>query len=152
MKNTQFLILVIFLVIAPFGLSSQDTIIKPGAYDTAEYLNKLNGKKVGVVANQSSMIYETHLVDSLISNGVDVVRIYSPEHGFRGQAENGEHISNDIDLKTGIEIISIYGRNKKPSKESLEGIERMIFDLQDVGARFYTYISTLHYIMEACDV
>ena len=150
MKNIQLLILVLSLVIVPFLLSSQDIIIKPGAYNTIEYLYKLKGEKVGVVANQSSMIYETHLVDSLISNGVDVVRMYSPEHGFRGQAENGEHISNDIDSKTGIEIISIYGQNKKPSKESLDGIEIMIFDLQDVGARFYTYISTLHYIMEAC--
>ncbi|WP_242494568.1 exo-beta-N-acetylmuramidase NamZ family protein [Brumimicrobium glaciale] len=109
----------------------------------------LANKKVGIVGNQTSRVGETHLVDRLISSGINVVKVYSPEHGFRGDADAGEHVATDKDPKTGLTIVSIYGSNKKPSAAQLEGIEVLVFDLQDVGARFYTYISTLHYIIEA---
>ena len=95
------------------------------------------------------MIGNTHLVDSLLSIGIDVVKVFSPEHGFRGKADAGAKVENGTDSKTGLPIISLYGKNKKPYPEQLEGIDVLLFDIQDVGARFYTYISTLHYIMEA---
>ncbi|RFC54777.1 exo-beta-N-acetylmuramidase NamZ family protein [Brumimicrobium aurantiacum] len=109
----------------------------------------LQSKKVGVVGNQTSRVGETHLVDTLLSSGINVVKVYSPEHGFRGKADAGEHVASDKDAKTGLPIVSLYGSNKKPSANQLSGVEVLLFDLQDVGARFYTYISTLHYIMEA---
>ncbi|WP_234369150.1 exo-beta-N-acetylmuramidase NamZ family protein [Brumimicrobium mesophilum] len=109
----------------------------------------LENKKVGLVGNQTSRVGETHLVDTLISSGINLVKVYSPEHGFRGEADAGEHVATDKDPKTGLTIVSIYGSNKKPNAAQLEGIDVLLFDLQDVGARFYTYISTLHYIMEA---
>lgn len=115
-----------------------------------DYLLLLNAKHVGVVANQTSIIGSTHLVDSLVSHGINVVKIYTPEHGFRGAADAGAKVNNDKDEKTGISIISLYGKTKKPSPEMLQGIDVMLFDLQDVGVRFYTYISTLTYVMEAC--
>ncbi|MBR4772966.1 MAG: DUF1343 domain-containing protein [Bacteroidales bacterium] len=116
---------------------------------------------VAVVANQTSVvatkweqpgkiIYGTHLVDTLLSEGVNITKIFCPEHGFRGTAAAGAHVDNSIDTKTGIPIISLYGKNKKPTKEQMKGVDVVIFDLQDVGCRFYTYISTLHYVMEAC--
>lgn len=117
---------------------------------TSLYLPKLKGKKVGLVGNQTSVIGKTHLVDSLLTLKVDMVAVYSPEHGFRGDADAGETIKNGKDAKTGLPIYSLYGNNKKPTKEQLNGVEIMLFDLQDVGVRFYTYISTLHYVMEAC--
>ena len=112
-------------------------------------MHHLENKKVGVVGNQTSMIANTHLVDSLLSLGIDVVKVFSPEHGFRGKADAGAIIEDGIDSKTGIPIISLYGNNKKPTKEQLKGIDILVFDIQDVGVRFYTYISTLHYVMEA---
>ena len=125
-----------------------------GANQTDLYLPILNGKRVGIVANQTSVIFHnegyTHLIDSLVSIQVDVMKVFSPEHGFRGKADAGEVIKDGMDTKTGLPIISLYGKNKKPSKEALEGLDMVIFDIQDVGVRFYTYISTLHYIMEAC--
>lgn len=133
-----------------------------GANQTELFLPLLKGKKVGIVANQTSVVFQeqrtksieprlfTHLVDSLMSLKVDVKKVFAPEHGFRGTADAGELIKDGKDPKTGIQIISIYGDNKKPKLEQLNGIDLMIFDLQDVGARFYTYISTLHYVMEAC--
>jgi len=104
---------------------------------------------VGVIGNQTSRVGATHLVDTLIACGIDVKKVYSPEHGFRGDADAGEHVATDKDPKTGLTIVSIYGSNKKPSPLQLDGIDILVFDLQDVGTRFYTYISTLHYIMEA---
>ncbi len=124
--------------------------ILPGAYQTNEYIPLLNGKKVGVVANQSSLIGVTHLVDSLLKLQIDIVKVFSPEHGFRGDADAGEHIENQKDSKTGIPIISLYGKNKKPTNAQLKDIDVIVFDLQDVGVRFYTYISTLHYVLQAC--
>lgn len=121
-----------------------------GAQDTDNYLHLLEDKSVGVVANQTSLIGETHLVDSLISLGVNVKRIFTPEHGFRGAADAGARINDGKDEKTGIEIASLFGKTKKPTDAMLDGIDIMLFDLQDVGVRFYTYISTLTYVMEAC--
>jgi len=124
--------------------------VRVGAENTKTYMSLLNGKRVAVVGNQSSMIGDKHLVDSLIRLGVEVVKVFSPEHGFRGKADAGEKVKSGIDFKTGLPIISLYGNNKKPKPEQMKGIDVLIFDIQDVGVRFYTYISTLHYIMEAC--
>ena len=133
--------------------SMQSQITGPvtvGAERTEAYLPLLEGKKVAVVANQASRIGERHLVDSMLTRGVDIQCIFCPEHGFRGDAEAGAHVADNIDPMTGIPIVSLYGNNKKPKAEQLRGIEVVVFDLQDVGCRFYTYISTLHYVMEAC--
>lgn len=124
--------------------------VSVGAEQTTDYLSLLEGKKVGIVGNQSSLIGETHLVDSMLSLNVNVVKVFSPEHGFRGKADAGEHVSNEKDQKTGLPIVSLYGKNKKPTQEQLKGLDVVVFDIQDVGVRFYTYISTLHYVMEAC--
>lgn len=114
------------------------------------YLPLLEGKSVALIVNQTSLIGNTHLVDTLLSRGVTIKKVFAPEHGFRGEADAGETIKSDIDEKTGLPIISLYGKNKKPSAEQLENIDIIIFDIQDVGTRFYTYISTMHYAMEAC--
>ncbi|MDA9312082.1 DUF1343 domain-containing protein [Vicingaceae bacterium] len=114
-----------------------------------DYLPLISNKKVGFVGNHTSMIDELHLVDSLLNLGVNLVKVFSPEHGFRGAADAGEKVSNEIDAKNGLSIISLYGDNKKPSTEQLKDVEVLVFDIQDVGVRFYTYISTLHYVMEA---
>tara|TARA_B110001450_G_scaffold244665_1_gene257026 strand:- start:3229 stop:4461 length:1233 start_codon:yes stop_codon:yes gene_type:complete len=137
-------------------ITSQKEIIT-GANRIKKYLPLIQNKKIGIVANQTSVIFNqnkernfTHLVDSLLSLNINIQRVFTPEHGFRGKADAGEHISNRKDPKTGIDLISIYGKNKKPTSEQLKGLDIIIFDIQDVGARFYTYISSLHYIMEAC--
>lgn len=131
------------------------------------YSELLKDKNVGVVANQTSIVYQEsdrpdlylekntpiinmHLVDFLISKKVSIKKVFAPEHGFRGTADAGEHVKDGVDSKTGVPLISLYGNNKKPSQEQLKGIDVVVFDIQDVGARFYTYISTLHYVMEAC--
>lgn len=125
-----------------------------GANRTAAYLPLLKGKRVGVVGNQTSVIFKengyTHLVDSLLALQVKVTTVFSPEHGFRGTASAGETVKNGVDKKTGLPIVSLYGNHKKPNSEDLKNVDVLIFDIQDVGARFYTYISTLHYVMEAC--
>ena len=140
-------IISISLLLLTFSVNAQDIVL--GAERTDAYLSLLEGKKIGIVGNQTSMIVNTHLVDSLISLGVNIVKVFSPEHGFRGKADAGAKIEDGIDVKTGLPIVSLYGKNKKPYPEQLEGIDVLVFDIQDVGARFYTYISTLHYIMEA---
>lgn len=128
----------------------------PAAYSTEDYLGLLRGKRVAVVANQTSVIRtssgegHTHLVDSLLSLGIAVERVFAPEHGFRGMQDAGEKVEDQKDSRTGLPIISLYGKNKKPTQQQLSGIDLVLFDIQDVGVRFYTYISTLHYIMEAC--
>lgn len=138
-----------------------DKTIIVGANRTAEYLPLLQGKRVGVVANQTSVIFRkktrkfsalnhNHIVDSLLELNVNIKKVFSPEHGFRGTADAGELVKDGKDTKTGLSIYSLHGKHKKPSKEQLEDIDIMIFDIQDVGVRFYTYISTLHYVMEAC--
>jgi uncharacterized protein YbbC (DUF1343 family) len=138
-----------------------------GADQVTEYLPLLKNKKIGIVANQTSVLYlknvdhyenriqekidlRLHLVDYLHQEKINIKSVFAPEHGFRGKADAGELIKDGVDIRTGLPIVSLYGKNKKPSSQQLEGIELMIFDIQDVGARFYTYISTLHYIMEAC--
>jgi len=121
-----------------------------GASRFDQYMPLLTGKKVGLVVNQTSMVGNGHLVDVLLKNEIAVKKVFAPEHGFRGEADAGEQVSNAQDVKTGLPIISLYGKNKKPTPENLEGLEVVVFDIQDVGARFYTYISTMHYVMEAC--
>jgi uncharacterized protein YbbC (DUF1343 family) len=120
-----------------------------GAEQTELYLKHLQGKRVALVVNQTSIVGETHLVDTLLSHGVQIVTIFAPEHGFRGEADAGAYVKDAKDTKTGLPIVSLYGKNKKPSAEQLQGIDVLVFDIQDVGARFYTYISTMHYVMEA---
>ncbi len=132
-----------------------------GANRTSEYLPLLKDKKVGIVGNQSSVIFKnelsegekatyTHLVDSLVALKVNIKKVFAPEHGFRGKADAGEHVKDGKDPKTGLNVISLYGDNKKPKPEQIKDLDVLIFDIQDVGARFYTYISSLHYVMEAC--
>ena len=127
----------------------QQTLIV-GAEQTHLYLPLLQNKKVGIVANHTSMINTIHLVDSLLKLKINIKKVFSPEHGFRGNADAGEKVKSNIDAKTKLPIISLYGKNKKPFPEQLKGLEVIVFDIQDVGARFYTYISTMHYVMEAC--
>jgi uncharacterized protein YbbC (DUF1343 family) len=124
--------------------------ITVGAAQFHKYAPLLQGKRVGVTANHTSLIDGTHLVDVLLRNGVKVVRIYAPEHGFRGKADAGASISSTKDEATGLDIVSLYGKNYKPAPEQLRGIDCMVFDMQDVGLRFFTYLSTMHYVMEVC--
>ncbi len=128
--------------------SQQQLIV--GANQLENYLPLLRNKQIAVVANQTSLINGFHLVDSLLACGVSIVKVFAPEHGFRGESDAGALINDEIDVKTGLPIHSLYGKNKKPSAEALNNIDLIVFDIQDVGARFYTYISTLHYVMEAC--
>ena len=121
-----------------------------GADQTGLYLEYLKGKRVAILVNQTSIIGKTPIVDSLVSLGVNIVRIFGPEHGFRGTASNGDKVGDSVDPKTGIPAISLYGKQKKPTKEQLADVDLMIFDIQDVGARFYTYINTLGQVMDAC--
>jgi uncharacterized protein YbbC (DUF1343 family) len=134
---------------------SESEKIEPGIQNFESYLPLLIDQKVGVVANQTSVYMDIegsslHLVDFLRSQNIEITKVFAPEHGFRGMADAGEVIKDGIDVKTGIPIISLYGSNKKPTLQQLEGLDIVLFDIQDVGARFYTYISTLHYVMEAC--
>ena len=136
---------------------AKHTSITVGANQTTSYLPLLKDKRVGIVANQTSVLFKdnnqqifTHLVDSLLTLKVDIKKVFSPEHGFRGRADAGEHVNDGIDTKSGLSIISLHGKNRKPTKAHLEDLDILIFDIQDVGVRFYTYISTLHNIMEAC--
>lgn len=133
-----------------------------GANRTEAYLPLLKGKKVAIVANHTSVIFKhperhfdttppyTHLVDSLLALGVNITKVFAPEHGFRGEADAGEQLKDGIDTSTGLPIISLYGKNRKPRQEQLEGLDVVLFDIQDVGVRFYTYIATLQLVMEAC--
>ena len=146
--------------------NSDSLNIVVGANQTEKYLPLLSGKRVGIVANQTSVIFKdneidttsaksrndkyTHVVDSLVLLKVNVTKVFSPEHGFRGNADAGELVKDGIDTKTNLPIASLHGKSKKPTSEQLEDIDVMIFDIQDVGVRFYTYLSTLHYMMEAC--
>ncbi|GAB5539162.1 MAG: DUF1343 domain-containing protein [Salibacteraceae bacterium] len=132
------------------NLYRTDADITVGAKRFEQYADLLKGKRVGVVSNHTSMVDTMHLVDFLLSKDVEVIRVFAPEHGFRGKADAGEKVEDGKDKKTGLPIVSLYGANKKPSIDDLTNIEVMIFDIQDVGARFYTYISTMTYVMEAC--
>ncbi|BDU25244.1 DUF1343 domain-containing protein [Flavobacterium sp. GSB-24] len=125
--------------------------IKTGADNFEKYIPLLKDKKVGIVTNQTGILSnKKHLVDFLLEKKINIKTIFAPEHGFRGTADAGEHVVDGKDAKTGLSIVSLYGENRKPKKEQLAAIDVLVFDLQDVGARFYTYISSLHYVMEAC--
>jgi len=156
LKNTvYFILLVCISCTAQENKKITTETIQVAANRTEAYLPLLQGKNVGVVGNQTSVIFKsekdyTHLVDSLLSRSVSIKRVFAPEHGFRGTADAGERIEDGIDSKTGLPIISLYGDQKKPDPQHLRDLEVILFDIQDVGARFYTYISTLHYMMEAC--
>ena len=121
----------------------------PGIYDLNNYLPFLKNKKIGLVVNQTSVINNSHLLDTLVSLGIDVISVFSPEHGFSGTLNAGEYFNDSI-YNQSIPIISLYGKNKELKDDDLKNIDVMIFDIQDVGVRFYTYISTLHYVMEGC--
>lgn len=131
------------------GMSPAQNAVTTGAERMDDYIWLLQGKRVAVCGNQTSRVGEMHLVDTLLHRDVNVVKIFCPEHGFRGNAEAGAHIASGTDPKTGLPIVSLYGKNKKPAPEQLADVDVILFDLQDVGCRFYTYISTLHYVMEA---
>ena len=140
------------LLLGCYGLSAQPVdknAVITGAERMAVYLPMLKGKAVAVFANQTSMVKNTHLVDTLISSGINVVKIFGPEHGFRGTADAGEHVGDAKDAKTGLAVISLYGTHKKPTPDDLKGVDVLIFDIQDVGVRFYTFISSLQYYLEA---
>ncbi len=145
-KIKQNIFILIFL--CSFGLNAQELIL--GANRIDQIIRHTNEKSIAIVGNQTSMVNNTHLVDTLISLNQNIITVFSPEHGFRGTGDAGAKIENEIDIKTGIPIISLYGKNKKPKKKNLEDVDIIVFDIQDVGARFYTYISTLHYVLEAC--
>ncbi len=143
-KNTFFLFA--FLLVSL--VRANDVIV--GAARLDQYLPLLKGKSVGLVVNQTSMVGNTHLVDTLLSLGIHVQRVFAPEHGFRGTADADEKISNTVDPVTKVSIASLYGDHRKPTPDEMKDLDVLIFDIQDVGVRFYTYISTLHYLMEAC--
>jgi len=148
--------LLIFLMLPIFtecnsqltGYSTKNVV--PGAMKINEYRKLIEGKAIGIVANQTSMVGRKHLVDTLFSLGMNIRAIFAPEHGFRNLADDGEMIPDGKDPVTGLPIISIYGSQKKPTPADLAGVEVVVFDIQDVGARFYTYISTLSLVEEAC--
>jgi len=127
-----------------------DEKVIPGAWLVESYLPLLKGKSVAIVANQTSIVGNKHLVDTLLRSGVKISAIFAPEHGFRDLADAGDPISDGRDPVTGLRILSLYGSHQKPTSEDLSGIDVVVFDIQDVGVRFYTYISTLHYVLEAC--
>ncbi|UEG51244.1 DUF1343 domain-containing protein [Ferruginibacter lapsinanis] len=133
------------LLYKPF---EQNSIIS-GAERMEAYLPYLKGKAVAIFANQTSMVKSTHLVDTLLKKGIKIVKIFGPEHGFRGDADAGAHVENAVDKKTGIPVISMYGDHNKPTSNDLKDVDIMLFDIQDVGVRFYTFISSLQYYIEA---
>jgi uncharacterized protein YbbC (DUF1343 family) len=151
MKGISKITFLFFLLVSNVLPCNAQTQIVTGADQWKSYKEILGRKNIGVVAHQGSLVHpKTHLIDTLLSLNVNIKKVFAPEHGFRGDADAGERVVDKKDPKTGLPILSLYGSNKKPSKESLEGISIMLFDLQDVGVRFYTYLSTLHYVMEAC--
>lgn len=147
MKALFIISVVLFVVVSPLRSVANDQL-KVGADRIDQYIPDLKGKKVGVVVNNTSVIDGVHIVDLLISNGVDVKRIFAPEHGFRGDADAGAHVEDSKDPKTGVEVLSLYGKSKKPTEEMIDDLDAVIFDIQDVGCRFYTYITTMHYVMD----
>ena len=154
MKKLLYSLIALFVFC--FGASAQtinkpvdQLTITPGAERVDVYLPYLKGKAVAVFANQTSMVKNTHLVDTLLKRGVNIVKIFGPEHGFRGTADAGEHVTDVKDKATGIPVISLYVDHKKPTPEDFKGVDILIFDIQDVGVRFYTYISSLQYYLEA---
>ena len=156
-KNTVLLFVVVLLSCGNRPSAQIQEKIVVGANQLNLYLPLLKEKNVGIVANQTSVIFKnnsseahTHLVDSLFSLGVSIKKVFAPEHGYRGKADAGEYVKDGVDIKTGLPIVSLYGSNRKPDPEALKDLDVVIFDVQDVGVRFYTFTSTLHYVMETC--
>lgn len=155
-KDRYFLAALVLFLLPALCVAQLDSLVKTdaeirhGAERMEVYLPLLEGKRVAIVANQTSIINGVHLVDTLLAREVNITKVLAPEHGFRGTADAGEHVKNATDTKTGLPLISLYGSNKKPSAEMLADVDIVLFDMQDVGARFYTYISTMHYVMESC--
>jgi uncharacterized protein YbbC (DUF1343 family) len=153
-KNTVLLFVLTLLSCRNHTNSQAQSPLRVGAQQTETYLPILKNKNVGILANQTTVIFKesgyTHLVDSLLSLNVVVKKVFAPEHGFRGTADAGEYVKDGVDSGSGVPIVSLYGGKKKPDPKTLEGLDVVIFDVQDVGARFYTFLSTLHYIMETC--
>jgi uncharacterized protein YbbC (DUF1343 family) len=147
--KSVFTLVFCMLLISSNSLRAQNKIL-PADYSVKEYLPLLEGKRVGLIMNQCSKVGKYLLVDTLLKSKVKVVKIFAPEHGFRGKADAGAKVKNIIDKKTGLPVISLYGDNKKPSAEQMADIDVLVYDLQDVGVRFYTYIATMQYAMEAC--
>ncbi|MRT94511.1 exo-beta-N-acetylmuramidase NamZ domain-containing protein [Ancylomarina sp. 16SWW S1-10-2] len=152
LRNKPYLItfFLFFLIFQTACSQNKSNTITPAADRFSVYKSFLENKSIALVANQSSLVGEQHLVDFLLSKNINLVKIFSPEHGFRGNADAGEKVNDGLDSKTKLPIVSLYGKHKKPYVEDLKGINLVVFDLQDVGVRFYTYLSTLHYMMEAC--
>ena len=165
-KNTALLFVMIVLSCGNSSPYQNKAPLTVAANQLELYLPLLKNKRVGIVANQTSVIFKngsglglnvglikndnTHLVDSLIKRDVSVVKVFAPEHGYRGRADAGEYVKGGVDLKTGLPIVSLYGENRKPNPNVLEDLDVVVFDIQDVGTRFYTFVSTLHYMMEGC--
>ena len=149
---TKVIILFLSFYLFCFSLSATantENMILVGAEQVEQYLPELKGKKVGLVVNQTSAVFNEHLVDVLLKKNIDIKTIFAPEHGFRGDHDAGEKFDSSVDSKTGIPLVSLYGKNRKPSLGTLKKLDVIVFDIQDVGVRFYTYISTMHYMMEA---
>ena len=142
------IVLFLFITLASTQMQAQKTIL-PGAYQTTAYFHLLKNKRVGLFTNQTAMIGNIHLIDTLIREGIQIQKVFTPEHGLRGTADAGEKVSDEIDAKTGIKIVSLYGKKNAPDSTDLLDIDILLFDVQDVGTRFYTYINSLQYFMEA---
>lgn len=143
------LIIQLFIFFCITGCASHKVPV-PGAGRFDQYRHIIEGKKVAIVANQTSMVNDTHLVDYLLKKGIKVVKIFAPEHGFRELADAGEFVANGKDPVSGLPVVSLYGNHRRSDNEDLKDVEIIIFDIQDVGVRFYTYLSTLHYLLESC--
>jgi len=143
-------ILLLSLILLLNCSASDNKKIIVGAEQPDLYLSALQGKKIGLVVNNTSKVEDVHLVDFLLSKNIEITKIFAPEHGFRGDVSAGGEVEDGIDVKTGIPVLSLYGKNRKPTSEHLSGLDLVVFDIQDVGCRFYTYISTLHLVIEAC--
>lgn len=158
-KNTVLLFVVVLISCGNRTTVKNESLPIVGANQLALYFPFLDGRNIGVVANQTTVILKnnkeltgahTHLVDSLLKLGIKIKKVFAPEHGYRGKADAGEYVKDGVDIKTGLPIVSLYGANRKPNPEILRDLDIVIFDVQDVGARFYTFVSTLHYMMETC--
>jgi Uncharacterized protein conserved in bacteria len=149
-SSISFVLILCTLCVCDAQTSRQEKTVETGAQQTQEYLPLLEGKRVAILTNHTAIMGETHLVDSLYALGVNLTTIFAPEHGFRGAADAGAHIENEVDLATGIPVVSLYGRLTMPTDSMMHEIDVMMYDIQDVGLRFYTYLSSLYYLMEAC--
>lgn len=155
MKKSELFAFLMIIFVACSSMSEQQkaeekTRIVLGAEQLDQYVSQLTGKRIALLVNQTSTIGSVHLVDTLQALGVNIQKVFAPEHGFRGDHSAGAIVSNGIDAMSGLPVVSLYGKNKKPTPQMLENIDVVVFDIQDVGVRFYTYISTMHYVMEAC--